>query len=145
MANPGWYLSDPGDLVVFPVAPIWPSPDELTGAAQKREYDIVNETIRGVLYANKMFNRKSPSYIFRVGYDDLIDYFLDLHDTVAGVQRPFYYVFDTGDMATVLYCRKEPDFLPKKLGAGMWNGVFQGVYDYELILQEEVAAAEILA
>lgn len=143
MANPGWYISDPDDLIVFPVSPLWTSADELGGAAQKYEYYITNETIRGVEYSNKMFDRERPSYIFRVGFDDLITYFRAFHDAV--LQNPFYYVFDTDDMSAVLFCKKDENFLPKKVGAGMWNGTFQGIYDLEIELRAQVAAAQILA
>lgn len=141
---PGYYLSSPAALVTFPRPPRWDSQDDRL-LFTIEEADIVNETIRGVRYVNKMFSRRIPSLTFRVPSEELIE-FRDFHNVVGGLLRSFYFVVDVGASPwTVLFCKKEQDFRPKNLGPYQWNGTMQNIWDYVLTLTEEVAEAQILA
>lgn len=140
MAAPGYYIVDPGGLITLPRPPRWESEDVAT-----QEADIAMETNRLKRYVYKLGKRSTPSYIFRVPEDELAA-FETLHDAVQGQLTPFYYVLNTGTSPwSVLYCRKEKDFMPKKFGPGMFAGRLQSWYDYTLALSQERTDVEISA
>lgn len=144
MAAPGYYITSPGSLIVFPRPPRWDSDSSLAGVADPiEESDIVMETIRLKRYVYKLGKRSTPSFIFRVPEEELEE-FQAFHDDVQGQLTPFYYVFNTAasPLAT-LYCRKEPDFKPTKIGPYRFNGVLQGWFDYTLQLSQERTDVEI--
>lgn len=99
-----------------------------------RETNIENETYGGVVWVHRLSTRREWRLNFRVTEPDL-SIFEILHAGVQGRLDPFYFQF-AGD---VLYCRKESGFAPRMLEVP----IQPPMYDYELILTEEIAPISI--
>jgi len=139
MANPGWYRSDPDDMIVLPKTYEWESEDY-----QVDETDITNITLRGVEYTNKLYSQETPSFLFHMVSLAQLNDFRTLHDAVGGNLRTFWFVPDSDIPSVKLFVKKEPGFKPKKLGGFGSNGPLTDCYDYLLQLRQQVAAAQIL-
>lgn len=140
MANPGYYLSSPGELILLPRPPRW---DSLIEAVEDKQ--IEHETEGGVLWIYPQFQRLIPAYNFRLPVDELAA-FKALHLLVKGRALPFYFVPDTADMGTVYKVRKESGFKPSVVGpASNADGDLVQWYDYTLQLTAEIDALEIEA
>ncbi len=143
MNYPGWFLTDPNDLAVLPRSPRWASED--VGITNER---IMHETQRGIRHAYHLFRRRTISFTFKIPYAMLAD-FQAIHDATYGDVIPFYYVpdidlFVASPLSGAIYCRKEKDFLPKKQEPGAWTSEqVEGIYDYTLMITEEIEPIEI--
>jgi len=137
MNFPAYYITDPDELVLLPVAERYGSTIGI------EESDIALETERGVRWIYKQFRRSVRKMTFRVTREQLLA-FETLHNQVEGQLTPFYFFPDTDDMDLVLYVRKEQSFMPKELDEpGTVDGIATAVYDYELTLTSEVDPVEI--
>lgn len=142
MGYPAWYLDDPAAIVTLPRSPRWESED--FGVENAR---IMHETQRGVRHAYHLFRRRVKSYTFRIPFS-MLDEFQAIHDATYGDVLPFYYVpdvtlFVASPLAGAILCRKEKDFLPRKVGAGVWTSTLEGIYDYTLTITEELESVTI--
>lgn len=95
------------------------------------EQNIIQETNRGVRRVYRLFTRQVWQLGFRFSEDQKAA-FRAMHDAVDGELTPFYFRAGT----TILYCRKEAGFKPRMIR----EATHGPVYDYELILTEEITA-----
>lgn len=123
-AVPGYYLTDPGGLILLPVA-------ERYGAQIGYDQNqIILETERGRRWVYHQFRRTTYELVYRVTTEQLF-LFQALHEAVNGSEIPFYFVHDTADLAAAVYGRKEKDYQPKELDEPGWvDGVETAIYDY---------------
>lgn len=95
------------------------------------EQNVVHETNRGRRHVYRLFTRSVWRLSFRFSETEKPTW-RAMHDAVDGELTPFYFRVGT----TVLYCRKEAGFRPRMLAEPTKGPV----YDYELILTEEITA-----
>ena len=139
MNLPGWYISDPDDIELLPVA------ERYGVTLGYEEEDILHETERGKKWVYKLFRRRVRKITFRFT-EAQYPAFEALHLAVEGQLTPFWYVADSDDPSSAIFVRKEKDFLPKELDEpASDNGTTTAVYEYELILTGEVDDLEIEA
>lgn len=146
MAAPGWRILLTDTLVVLPRPFRWNSVidrenDEL---GHEENASIINETIRGVEYSNKLFERFVANPIFRVPSTELPE-LRALHRAVSGDVTPFWFYPNSSDTAIKFYVKKEPDFKPTPVFPGVHLSAMRQWWDYELHLRTIVEAAQILA
>lgn len=122
--SPPVWVNLPG-ILRTPIAPMHGS------AFDADEQNIVHETNRGVRRVYRLFEREVWRLVFRFSETEKPS-FRAMHDAVDGQINPFYFRVGT----TILFCRKEAGFRPRML-ADPTRGP---VYDYELILTEEITA-----
>lgn len=138
MGLPGYYIDVPGNLVTLPVAPRWGDP--VNGA---EVLDILLETGGGKRHSYQQATRAIRSFAFRFSRADKAD-FLTLHRAVTGRSIPFFFVPDTDDMTTFLFCRKEKDFRPREVPSeAVIAGSVTSLFDYVLELTAEPAVLEV--
>lgn len=140
MARPGWYILDPGDLVVLPVQARNESPLRAI-----RQTGVYQETIRGESTNHPILFRRDLRPIFHVSVDQLDDY-QALYDAVEGNTTAFYYVPDSAVLAGAIWVKLvNPDLDPTKLPKGSYGGVLKERYEIILEMIEQKAPVEILA
>jgi hypothetical protein len=135
----GYYLANPADVVLFPVAERWGSTKPL------QEDDIVHTTERGRRWVYKLDRLRIYVLIFRVNSTNL-EWFRAFHELVNGQEVPFYFIHDTDaeSAAEAVLVRKEQNFeYTEGPDPGVFGGVQSGVYDYTMTLTEEPAGAEV--
>lgn len=122
--SPPVWVDLPG-ILRTPIAPRFGS------AFDAEEQNIVHETNRGVRRVYRLFTRNVWRLTFRFQESNKAAW-RAMHDAVDGELTPFFFRVGT----TILYCRKEAGFRPRMIPEPT-----QGpVYDYELILTEEITA-----
>jgi hypothetical protein len=109
----------------------------------REEMDIVNSTIRGVDYVNKLFGRERFMVTFRFPESERAS-FKALHTAVGGKLLPFLWLPNPATSADCYYMRKESDFKPAIAGTGMDGASIALWYDYTLELMEESHGAFVL-
>lgn len=135
---PGWYLEDVGTLATLPRSWRWESED--FGVQNDR---ILHETQAGVRHGYHLFKRRVHSYTFRIPAS-MLAAFQAIHSATYGEVLPFYFVPDVSLSPMVaIHCRKEKDFMPVKVGPGVWTSTMEGIYDYTLTITEEIEPVEI--
>lgn len=135
----GYYLAGPGPIVAFPRAV------RFGGAPRDREEnDLALDTEYGVLWVYKQSRRRAYRLPFRVTAVELA-IFETLHNAVEGQRTPFYYMPDiTAPIGSAIFVRKEAHFQPREVEQpAVIDGVEVEVYDYDLILREEIAASSV--
>jgi len=139
MGARGYYISDPGSVLTFPVGELFGS-----NPIGFDEGDLVIETERGKRYVYKQFSRRLWTLKFRVSEVDL-QFFRTLHLAVGGQETPFYFVEDASDSAgEAFYVRKEQHFKPTEIDQpGVVGGVEMPFYEYTLELTQEPTEGEI--
>lgn len=144
MGYPSWFLEDPDDATnnTLPMSPRIESEDYA-----KENFRILHQTQFGVRYGYHLSKRRVHSYTFRIPYSYL-DEFEEIHTATFGEVIPFYYVpdmalFVASPISGAIYCRKEKDFMPRKVTRAYWNGTLELIYDYTLTITEEIPAVEI--
>lgn len=137
MGLPGYYLDVPGNLVLLPCAPRWGDP--VDGG---EVLDILHETQGGSRHGYTQATRAIRSFNFRFSRADKADFLL-LHNTVFGRALTFFFVPDTDDMDTFIFCRKEKDFRTKEVPMeAVVGGSVTSLFDYTLELTAEPAVTE---
>lgn len=132
MGLPGYFLEAPGSVVLLPVAPRWGDP--VDGVEQ---LDLMHESDAGTRYVYTLGSRAVHHFQFRFTRAQKAA-FLAMHNAVNGQDTPFFFVPDTDDMDTFIYCRKERDFRPRELPMGaVVDGVETSLFDYQLELTGE--------
>lgn len=138
MTNPAYYIDGVTGLIDLPA----PRYSELIGTERKA---IMEETEEGTRFVYRESKRHTRRITFRCLEAD-IEIFRALHEAVMGDALPFYYLPSGDDTSVEYLVRKEKSFAPKELDEpAIVDGETVSVWDYELTLLEEVAAAEILA
>lgn len=130
-----YYITDISGIEEFPVYEEWVS----DAFPSRRETDIALEAERGKKFVYKQGSRRVWKPYFKAITEAELAFFETLHVAVGGQETPFYFVFDVdaspGDSVLV---RKEAHFEPVCVFAGLVDGAFTRLYDYTLILTEEI-------
>ena len=144
MGYPSWFLEDPDDASghVLPTSPRIESEDYA-----KENARILHETQFGVRYGYHFSKRRVQSYVFRIP-TSMIANFEAIHTATFGEVIPFYYVpnmslFTASPLSGAIYCRKEKDFILRKVTRAYMAGSLQLIYDYTLTITEEIPAVEL--
>lgn len=109
MANPGYYESDPGDLIVLPVQARYESLLRTI-----RQSGVYQETIRGESTGHTFLTRRELNPVFHLSVDEL-DAYQAVYDAFSNTTA-FYYVPDSDDLDGAIWVKLiEADFTPTKL------------------------------
>lgn len=132
---PGYFIEAPASVVLLPVAPRWGDPEDGV-----EELDIQYESDAGTKYVYSQASRDIRAFQFRFTAAQRLE-FLAMHNAVN--DEPFYFVPDTDDMGTFIYCRKERDFRPRELPSpAVVGGEETSLFDYTLELTGEPALTD---
>lgn len=137
----GYFLEVGQDVVELPQHEWGGLPD----SGGKRRKAINEETEEGKRLIYRESTRRMFTLKFRVLEADA-EILRTLHDAVNGNATAFYFAVASSDPDAAYLVRKAPGHAPKELDdPAIVDGETVSVWDYELTLLEEVAAAEILA
>lgn len=151
MGNPAYYLTtdSPPNPTEFPIAERHSTGTPIgrgAGAIAREHTDLVHETEEGVLWVYPQARRRTWNLTFRLSTAAHLAFFETLHNAVDGQANAFYFIPDIDESPMQEYLvRKDKDFMPTMIDAGVLSGSLVGVFDYVINLREESAAAQILA
>lgn len=140
--NAGYYISDPGSAIEFPIRELYGSEPYSI-----EESDIELTTDRGVIHIYKKFRRYNFVLRFRGTWAE-ISFFRTLHLAVGGRETPFWFIPDMANPSVAYYVRKETSFFPKELTDPVSDGTDGGaeaLYDYDFILTGVPAPGSVSA
>lgn len=150
MGLPGYYLTtdSPPNIVTFLTAERPGSSPEgrRAGAISRIRTKIKHRTEEGVLWTYKQYEGRKWDLTFRIVTEAQLDFFETLDLAVDG-DGQFYFIPDVDESPMQEYLvRKEDSFLPTPIEfASYVSGNNIAAFDYHLIMEEESAAAYILA
>jgi hypothetical protein len=106
------------------------------------ENDTIHETIRGVVWAFHLFERKVRIFTWRI-LESQLSTFEVFHQAVQGRIEPFVFILDEAIVTSeVLYVRKDKDLVARELRNPTSQGT-ERVYDVGLAVVEESAGEEV--
>src|SRR5688572_8262891 len=139
MANPGWYITSVGSMVVLPMQARFESPlrtIEQTG--------VYHETYRGESTNYPLVFRRRLRPIFHVSSSQL-DAYKTLYETVSNTAQ-FYWVPDSSASGTAIRVKLvSPHFDPQPIQPGSYSGSILQRYSITLDMIEQLDPVEILA
>jgi hypothetical protein len=132
-----------GELVVE-VRDVLPRAHKYGKSRIIEENDVLHETIRGVVWAFHLFERRVRIFTWRI-LESQLPTFEAFHQDVQGRISPFVFILDEADVTSeALYVRKDKNIVAKELRNPTSQGT-ERVYDVGLSVVEESQGQEVLA